>query len=79
MIGKTCKNVAKDEWKDVVKGYFVGLDFTDRIYQARAKECAGPWTLSKGQDYMCGLSDFYCDIESVEDVHDLQLHLTVNG
>ena len=71
--------MAKDAWKDVVKGYFVGLDFTDRIYQARAKADAGPWSLSKGQDYFTGLSDFYVDVNAVSDVQDLQMRLEVNG
>ena len=30
--GKTAKNVKADEWRHFVKGYFLGLDFTDRIY-----------------------------------------------
>jgi acylpyruvate hydrolase len=79
LIGQTCKNVALDDWKKVVKGYFVGLDFTDRIYQGRAKDSAGPWSLSKGQDFFCGLSDFYTDVNAVQDVQDLQLRLEVNG
>ena len=30
--GKTAKNVKKEEWRDFVKGYAVGIDFTDRLY-----------------------------------------------
>ena len=58
--GKSVRNLTEaDDWKSMIKGIFVGIDFTDRLYQNRAKENSAPWTLSKGQDCFSGVSDIY--------------------
>jgi acylpyruvate hydrolase len=40
-----------------VGGYFLALDLTDRDFQKIAKEKGFPWTLAKGQDKFCPVSD----------------------
>ena len=47
LIGKTGKNIQANDWKQHVEGYFIGIDFTDRVMQAQAKKNGSPWTLSK--------------------------------
>ncbi len=47
LIGKTGKNIVADRWKEHIRGYFLGIDFTDRELQAAAKKNGSPWTLSK--------------------------------
>ena len=40
-----------------VGGYFLGLDLTDRDLQGKAKSQGFPWSLSKGQDNFCPVSN----------------------
>lgn len=59
-----------------VGGYFLALDLTDRDFQKVAKQKGFPWTLAKGQDKFCPVSDF---IPLNIDPYKVELHLRVNG
>ena len=50
LIGMTGKNIKAENWEQHVEGYFIGIDFTDRDLQSRAKKNGTPWTISKCQD-----------------------------
>eukprot|EP01136_Pigoraptor_vietnamica_P009027 Opistho-1_new@45107 len=43
---------------DYVAGYALALDMTDRIAQDALKSKGLPWTLAKGLDTFCPISDF---------------------
>ena len=34
--GKTARNIQGDEWRGMIRGVFVGIDFTDAVYNARS-------------------------------------------
>jgi 2-keto-4-pentenoate hydratase/2-oxohepta-3-ene-1,7-dioic acid hydratase in catechol pathway len=48
LICKTGRNIAKEDWKNHVGGYFLAIDFTDRDKQAYLKKNSFPWDISKG-------------------------------
>ena len=59
-----------------VGGYFLGIDFTDRDMQSKAKSQGMPWSLAKGQDNFCPVSEF---IEKEIDPYSIELEMKVNG
>jgi len=61
-----------------VLGYVVALDITSRDIQHEAKKHGLPWTIAKGFDTFCPISDVIPK-EKIPNPHDLNLILTVNG
>ena len=61
-----------------VLGYVLALDMTARRVQDELKKKGHPWLLAKGFDTSLPISSFVPK-ESVRDVNNLQLRLTVNG
>lgn len=57
-LGKTVRNISKNEANDAIAGYAVGLDMTARDVQSNAIKNGLPWSLSKGFDTSCVLSKF---------------------
>ncbi|HQV31993.1 MAG TPA: fumarylacetoacetate hydrolase family protein, partial [Calditrichia bacterium] len=58
LIGKSGKNIAREEAPAYIAGYGIGLDITARDIQSRAKEKAHPWAVAKGFDTFAPISDF---------------------
>lgn len=77
-IGKKGKNIPQNEALDHVAAYAVGLDMTARDLQAKAKEKRHPWSVAKGFDTFAPLGPL-TPAAAIEDPHDLQLQLSVNG
>ena len=46
--GKTARNIQGDDWREMIRGVFVGIDFTDHVYQQRSAKNGTPWSLAKG-------------------------------
>eukprot|EP01027_Heterolobosea_sp_BB2_P005459 GEZU01008347.1.p2 GENE.GEZU01008347.1~~GEZU01008347.1.p2 ORF type:complete len:153 (-),score=62.64 GEZU01008347.1:35-493(-) len=61
-----------------VAGYALALDMTARTIQAELKENSLPWTVAKGMDTFCPVSNFI-DKSFVKDPHNLELWLKVDG
>lgn len=78
MVRKSGKNIDKQFWLDYVGGYFLALDLTDRDMQGHFKKQGFPWDLAKGQDNFLPLTDLI-PRETVEDPHNLELELQING
>jgi len=57
VIGKKCSKIIKKFALEYVLGYLVGLDITARDIQATAKKHGWPWTVSKGFDSFCPISE----------------------
>ncbi|RZJ72768.1 fumarylacetoacetate hydrolase family protein [Flavobacterium sp.] len=74
VIGKKGKYVSKENAMDYVFGYTVINDIS-------ARDCrrAGQWIVSKGQDTFAPLGPFLVTKDEIEDPHNLNLSLTVNG
>ncbi|MFA6457140.1 MAG: fumarylacetoacetate hydrolase family protein [Bacteroidota bacterium] len=78
LIGKKGKHIPRIEAMTYVAGYGVGLDMTMRDRQTEAKKAGNPWAIAKGFDTSAPLSPFV-SASSVQDPHNLEIRLTVNG
>ena len=74
----TGRNIKASDWHKYVVGYFVGVDFVNRALLAKARADGSPWCLAKGGDGFAAVSDFI-DKSKVNDCHDINLKLTING
>lgn len=74
VIGKKGKYVPNAQAMDYVFGYTVINDIS-------ARDCrrAGQWIVSKGQDTFAPMGPFLVTKDAIENPHDLNLSLTVNG
>lgn len=78
IIGKKCKKVDKYDAMDYIAGYCLALDLTDVKDMKTARENGLPWTVGKGFDTSCPVSDFIPKHE-ISDPDDVPLWLRVNG
>ncbi|XP_066491674.1 oxaloacetate decarboxylase, mitochondrial [Tiliqua scincoides] len=78
VIGKRAQAVPQEVAMDHVAGYALCLDMTARDSQEECKKKGLPWTLAKGFNTSCPVSDFVPK-EKVPDPHQLKLWLKVNG
>lgn len=74
IIGSTCRRVSEDEAMSKVFGYTVINDIS-------ARDCrrAGQWIFSKGQDTFAPMGPYIVTADEIEDPHNLDLWLKVNG
>ena len=61
-----------------VAGYFVGLDFTNRILQGVNKKSGADWVLAKGTNQFAAVSE-YVHKSAVVDPSNIDVKLTING
>ncbi len=78
VIGKEGKTIPRERAMDHVEGYAVGLDMTLRDLQSEAKTKGLPWSVAKGFDTSAPVSHVVPK-DRVDDPHELQLTLQVNG
>jgi len=77
-IGKECFRVSAEEAPLFIYGYGVGVDFTARDLQDKAKAKGLPWTLSKGLPGFAGLGGFV-EASEISRSQPLSVELTING
>ena len=78
-IGRGGKNISTADAPSHIGGLGVGIDFTARDLQDKAKEKGLPWTLSKGFDTFAPISSFIAPPKDGADLARLEIELTVNG
>ncbi|XP_074866324.1 oxaloacetate tautomerase FAHD1, mitochondrial [Carettochelys insculpta] len=78
VIGKRTDAVSQEAAMDHVAGYALCLDMTARDTQDECKKRGLPWTLAKGFNTSCPVSDFL-PREKIPDPHKLQIWLKLNG
>ncbi len=78
IIGRTAKRVAEAEAMSFVSHLAVFNDVTARDLQGQARKVGNPWSLAKGMDTFAPMSE-PVPISRVDDVHNLDLELRVNG
>jgi len=61
-----------------IAGYCLALDMTARDFQEAAKKKGHPWSIAKGFDTSCPVSDML-PTSSIPDPHDVELWLKVNS
>jgi len=77
IIGKEMTDVPEDKGLEGVKGYVVAIDLTARNIQDEAKKKGLPWTIAKGFDTFCPISQFIPKA-SIPDPHNATLWLSIN-
>ena len=76
-IGKKLKNVSEKEATNVFDGIALGMDWTAKDLQLKAKEKGWPWAFAKGFDEATFISDFF-PVDTFGDVRQLDLTFAIN-
>ncbi len=77
-IGRTGKNIQKENALEYVAGYGLGIDVTARDIQQQLKEASHPWFLAKGLDTFAPVSSFLPS-EGLPEPDKLTFTLDLNG
>lgn len=56
----------------------IGIDFTARDLQRKAKEDGLPWEMSKSFDYSAPLSPNFVSLSEINDINSINFHLDLN-
>ena len=75
VIGRRCKNVAREEALSKVFGYCCANDLTMRD----AQKADGQWTRAKSPDAFCPLGPWIVTADEIADPQNLPIRLTLNG
>jgi 2-keto-4-pentenoate hydratase/2-oxohepta-3-ene-1,7-dioic acid hydratase in catechol pathway len=78
VVADECRRVPATEAHDHVLGYVLALDLTLRDVQARAKEKGHPWSVAKGFDCSCPISEVV-PLEDPGCLADMEIGLSVDG
>lgn len=57
VIGSRGKDLSEEQAMSIVSGYILALDITERTVQGQAKRAGKPWSMAKGFDTFCPISD----------------------
>lgn len=76
VIKGVARRIKPEEAEQYIGGYALALDMTARDIQQRAKDKGLPWTVSKGFDTHCPISDLI-STDEIPDPQDAQLTLDV--
>lgn len=76
VIGKKASYVSEDEAMTHVAGYCIVNDVSERGYQL---ERGTQWTKGKSCDTFCPIGPWLVTADEVDDPHDLNLRLSLNG
>jgi len=77
-IGKEGKNIEEKFAHKYIDGIGIGIDFTARDLQDKAKEKGLPWTLAKGFNGSAPVSEFI-PVSAFKDPSNINFSLRVNG
>ncbi|MEL6535028.1 MAG: fumarylacetoacetate hydrolase family protein [Bacteroidota bacterium] len=77
-IGKVGKTIAEEHALSYVEAMGLGIDFTARDLQEKAKSKGLPWALAKGFDYSAPISEFV-PASDFEDLSNINFGLQING
>ena len=81
VLGKPLRDLHPDDtatWLDAISGYLVAIDMTGRNVQEEAKRKGLPWSIAKGFDTFLPVAG-PVGKDVVQDPHDVELWLKVNG
>lgn len=78
VVAESCKDVAVSDAGAFMLGYLLALDLTLRDLQADAKKKGHPWSIAKGFDCSCPISDVV-PLDKPSVLGDMEIGLRVNG
>jgi len=76
VIGKEAKHVDENKALDYVAGYLLHNDYSERAFQL---ERGGQWVKGKSADTFAPLGPYLATPDELEDIHNLNMWLKVNG
>ncbi len=79
VIGKAGKNISESEAHKYISHLGIGLDFTARDLQDKAKEKSLPWTIAKGFDTFAAVGNFNAFTGAASELEGIGFQLEVNG
>jgi 2-keto-4-pentenoate hydratase/2-oxohepta-3-ene-1,7-dioic acid hydratase in catechol pathway len=79
IIAKPCKNISAKEAYNYIQGYTIFLDMTARTMQKTDRNINLPWYRSKNFDTFGPIGPQIVDINEIENPHNLDIQLSVNG
>lgn len=79
VIGRQARHVPAEQAMQYVFGYTIVNDVTARDLQRAAQEKGYPWFISKSLDTFCPLGPYLVLTDEIENPHNLELTLRVNG
>jgi len=78
VIGKSGSQISEQDAMSHIAGYVLALDMTARDFQDEAKKKGQPWSLAKGFDTSCPVSDFIAK-DALSKPESIRLWLKVNN
>jgi acylpyruvate hydrolase len=78
-VSKEGKNIQEQFGSKYYDAIGVGIDFTARDLQQKAKEKGLPWDIAKGFNGSAPISDKFFPIADFKNLKDINFSLTVNG
>ena len=78
VIGKRASDVSEETAMGYVAGFVLALDMTAQDFAMAAKAAGMPWSLAKGFDTACPVSDFIPK-NKIPAINDVRLRLKVEG
>lgn len=78
-ISKEGKNIQEKFASKYFDAIGVGIDFTARDLQQKAKEKGLPWDIAKGFNGSAPLSEKFIPVAEFKDLKDINFSLTING
>jgi 2-keto-4-pentenoate hydratase/2-oxohepta-3-ene-1,7-dioic acid hydratase in catechol pathway len=78
-ISKQGKNISRTEANSYIESIGLGVDFTARDLQQKAKDKGLPWDLAKGFDGSAPISDTFYKTDHFTDLTNINFSLEVDG
>ncbi len=78
-IGKVGKKIDEKFALSYIEAIGMGIDFTARDLQQKAKDKGLPWEIAKGFDQAAPLSEEFIPLNEFSDLRDIQFHLDINS
>ncbi|MFD0998071.1 fumarylacetoacetate hydrolase family protein [Ohtaekwangia kribbensis] len=78
-ICKEGKNIQEKFANKYYDAIGIGIDFTARDLQQKAKEKGLPWDIAKGFNGSAPISDKFIPVTSISDLKNINFSLTING
>jgi 2-keto-4-pentenoate hydratase/2-oxohepta-3-ene-1,7-dioic acid hydratase in catechol pathway len=78
-INKEGKNIQDKYASKYYDAIGLGIDFTARDLQQKAKEKGLPWDIAKGFNGSAPISDKFIPVTEIKDLKDINFSLSVNG
>ena len=78
VIGMRGRNIRPENVDRHIAGYFVGVDFVNRVMQGRNKDDGSDWSMAKGSNQFAAVSEFIHK-SAVADNANVEVELKING